>query len=71
VPKADARRFLMLVIPMISKPLDQIIRQDITELCARGAYENQVLEFKQELPGDRGRPDPWMTGMLVIGSFAK
>jgi Putative DNA-binding domain len=47
---------------MISKPLDQIAPEDITELCTRGVYENQVVEFKQELPGERGRSDPWNAG---------
>lgn len=47
---------------MISKPLDQITPEDIADLYARGAYESQILEFKQELPGERGRPDPWITG---------
>ena len=47
---------------MNSKPLDQITPEDISDLCARSAYESPVLEFKQELPGERGRPDPWITG---------
>jgi Putative DNA-binding domain len=47
---------------MISKPLDQITPEDVIELSNRGTYENQVVEFKRELQGDRGRPDPWMTG---------
>jgi schlafen family protein len=47
---------------MISKPLDQITPEDITDLCRRGVYENQVVEFKQELQDERGRPDPWING---------
>jgi hypothetical protein len=47
---------------MISKPLDQMTPEDVIELSNRGTYENQVVEFKRELQGDRGRPDPWMTG---------
>jgi predicted HTH transcriptional regulator len=46
---------------MISKPLDQIGPEDIAELKTRGVYENQVVEFKQELPRERGRGlDPWV-----------
>src|SRR5580658_8215204 len=48
--------------PMIDKSFDQIIPEDITELVRHGVYENQLLEFKRELPGERGRPDPWLTG---------
>jgi hypothetical protein len=47
---------------MISKPLDQIAPEDITELRTHGVCESQVVEFKQELPGERGRPDPWIAG---------
>jgi predicted HTH transcriptional regulator len=47
---------------MIDKSFDQIIPEDITELVRHGVYENQLLEFKRELPGERGRPDPWLTG---------
>src|ERR1700730_716772 len=28
----------------------------------RRSYENQLLEFKRELPAERNRPDPWLTG---------
>jgi predicted HTH transcriptional regulator len=47
---------------MLAKPFDQITADDIRDLCARGAYENQLLEFKRELPAERKRPDPWPTG---------
>jgi hypothetical protein len=48
---------------LLTKPLDQIIAADIAELCANGgAYESILLEFKRELPGRDGRPDPWVAG---------
>jgi hypothetical protein len=47
---------------MIDKNFGQITPADITQLTTDGAYENQLLEFKRELPGERGRPDPWPTG---------
>jgi len=47
---------------MLSKPFDQITAADIQDLCARGASENQLLEFKRELPAERGHLDPWPNG---------
>jgi len=47
---------------MLDKPFDQITIDDVQDLCSRGAYENQLLEFKRELQAERGRSDPWMTG---------
>jgi hypothetical protein len=47
---------------MIDKTFDQIIPADITQLITDGEYESQLLEFKREPPGERGRPDPWLTG---------
>jgi predicted HTH transcriptional regulator len=46
---------------MLAKPFDQITADDIRDLRARGAYENQLLEFKRDLPS-RDREDPWLTG---------
>jgi hypothetical protein len=47
---------------MIDKNFEQITPDDITKMAADGVYENQFLEFKRDLPGERGRPDPWSTG---------
>lgn len=45
---------------MLTKPFDQITAADIADLCINGgAYESLVLEFKCELSGREGRPDPW------------
>jgi len=47
---------------MLNKAFDQIQASDIVELCERGAYESQLLEFKGDLPGDGRR---LMRGMQV------
>jgi hypothetical protein len=52
---------------MLAKPFDEITADDIHDLCKRGAYENQLLEFKRELSAERKRPDPWPTGGDLTG----
>lgn len=47
---------------MLVKPFHEITADDIRDLCARGAYENQLLEYKRELPAERKRADPWLEG---------
>ena len=47
---------------MLDKNFDQITPEDVTNLCRDGVYENQLLEFKRDLPAERNRPDPWLTG---------
>ena len=47
---------------MIDKNIEQVTPEDITNLYADGVYENQLLEFKRDLPAERNRPDPWLTG---------
>lgn len=47
---------------MIDKAFNQITPADITQLTVDGACEGQLLEFKRDLPGDRGRQDPWLKG---------
>jgi predicted HTH transcriptional regulator len=47
---------------MIDKKIDQLTSNAITNLCGEGVYENQLLEFKRDLPAERNRPDPWLTG---------
>ena len=46
---------------MINKNFDQVTPEDMTQLISDGVYESQLLEFKRDLPGERGRPDPWST----------
>ncbi len=47
---------------MIDKTFDQVTPEDITQLTTDGFYEGQLLEFKRDLPGEHGRPDPWLSG---------
>jgi hypothetical protein len=47
---------------VLDKNFDQITPEDVTNLCRHGVYENQLLEFKRDLPAERNRPDPWLTG---------
>ena len=47
---------------MLDKNFDQITPEDVTNLCRDGVYENQLLEFKRDLPAERNRLDPWLTG---------
>jgi hypothetical protein len=47
---------------MLFKNFDQITPEDVTNLCRDGIYENQILEFKRDLPGQRSQPDPWLNG---------
>jgi len=53
---------------IFTKPFDDIDAADIQNLCMDSVYENQLLEFKRELQGERGRTDPWMTGGDVTPS---
>jgi hypothetical protein len=47
---------------MLSKPVSQLGPADINDLWAQSVPEDQTLEFKETLPGDRGRTDPWIDG---------
>jgi hypothetical protein len=47
---------------MLDIPIDQIELADISELCQRGVYESETVEFKRELPGDGGRTGAWNAG---------
>jgi hypothetical protein len=47
---------------MLDKNFDQITPEDVTNLGRDGVYENQLLEFTRDLPAERNRPDPWLTG---------
>jgi len=47
---------------MLNKAFDQIDASDIVELCARGAYESQLLEFKEIYQVTEGRVMRGMQG---------
>ena len=58
------------MIELLSKPIDDIALGDIQALIDSEVPEGEQIEFKKELPGDNGRPDPWMEGRR-IGNYAK
>ncbi len=43
---------------VFSKAIDEITVSDVAKL--KGTPESGVLEFKQELPTEKGLPDPWL-----------
>lgn len=49
-----------------TKPLDEVIWQDIELLGASGAAEDAMLEFKGLLPEKNGRDHPWYAGRDVM-----
>ena len=57
---------------VLSKPSDQITFVDVLELIDSETQESDRLEFKQELPVEKGiDTDPWMVNQKRIGSHAK
>ena len=59
------------MLEVLSKPLDEIGIVDIQSLIDSEAPEGEQIEFKKELPGERGTPDPWGNGENKIGNHAK
>lgn len=51
--------------------LDEIGIADIQSLIDSEVPEGEQIEFKKELPGERGTPDPWGNGENKIGNHAK
>lgn len=47
---------------MVSQSFGGITAREIQGLCDRSVPEDHLLEFKETLPGDRGRIDPWIDG---------
>lgn len=47
---------------MLSQAFGGITAGDIQDLCDHAVPEDHLLEFKETLPGDRGRTDPWIDG---------
>jgi hypothetical protein len=45
-------------MPQIRKPLEQIARKDLEELCSNKTIEDEQLEFKRCI-GFKGSDDPW------------
>lgn len=56
---------------MLSKPLGEIGVADIQSLIDSEVPEGDRIEFKRELPGEKGTPDPWATGENKVSNYAK
>lgn len=51
------------MIPALTKPIDQVVADDIAELIQRKWPESENVEYKGELPRDRNnQPDAWYSG---------
>ena len=58
------------MIPVLSKPRDEIDISDIEYLIDSQVPEGEQIEFKETLPAKKGTIDPWMSGGN-IGDRAK
>ena len=58
------------MIDLLSKPIGEIGFADVQALIDSEVPEGEQIEFKRELPGEGGRPDPWMDNGK-LGSYAK
>ena len=58
------------MIPVLSKPADQVDAADIESLVTSRVPESERIEFKRELPAKRGQ-DSWMVEQKNIGDYAK
>jgi hypothetical protein len=56
------------MLAVLEKALETISKEDITALI--GWPEGETVEFNETLPGEKGRPDPWLSGEKV-SRFAK
>ena len=60
------------MIPVLSKPRDEIDISDIEYLIDSQVPEGEQIEFKETLPAKgNGSPDPWMSDQSSIGDRAK
>ena len=59
------------MIPILSKPVNDITATDIRTLIDTSAQENDRVEFKAALPANKGTNDPWTSGKGTIGEYAK
>lgn len=58
------------MIDLLSKPIGEIGLADIQALIDSEVPEGEQIEFKRELPGEGGKPDPWMDNGK-LGNYAK
>ena len=59
------------MIPLLSKPRDEIDISDIEYLIDSEVPEGEQIEFKETLPAKGQSVDPWMNGKNEIGDRAK
>lgn len=53
------------MLPIFTKPLDLVTDDDVAELIDQQWPESGTVEFKENLPGPKGRPDPWWNGGAI------
>ena len=58
------------MLEVFAKPLQEIVADDIRTLIELEVPESKQVEFKKEPPGERGKPNPWMSGDKM-GNYAK
>lgn len=54
-------------LTFFDKQTDQLTVEDVEWLESTEVKESQEIEFKRQLPGDKGGPDPWEIGAAKIG----
>ena len=59
------------MIPVLSKPADQVGVSDLEELIASAVPESDQIEFKETLSTRDGSPDRWITRQDEIGKKAR
>lgn len=59
------------MIDVLSKPADRIGVADIRALIDSEVPEGEQIEFKEALPAEKGKTDPWMDGKNSIGNYAR
>ncbi|MBN9525063.1 MAG: ATP-binding protein [Alphaproteobacteria bacterium] len=55
----------------LAKPIIDITPADLDELCHQTVQETATIEFKEALPAENGRSEPWLQGGSKIGDYAK
>lgn len=59
------------MLGLYAKSLAQLSLADIEELVTLNVAEGLMIEFKRDVPGSKGKVDPWMLGEKQIGDRAK
>ncbi len=59
------------MLPIFSKPVEQITAEDVSALKANKWPEGDTVEFKEALPSKKADGDPWITGANSISDYAR